>query len=53
VQWLLYLLTLASGLLNPVQAGLTGTMEKALERPFLVAVVSLAGSPWSSPWWAH
>jgi len=44
VQWLLYLLTLASGLLNPVQAGLTGTMEKALERPFLVAVVSLAGS---------
>ncbi len=44
MQWLLYLLTLASGLLNPVQSGLTGAMEKTLERPFLVAVISLAGS---------
>lgn len=44
VQWLLYLLTLASGLLTPVQSGLTGALDKALGRPFLVAVVSLAGS---------
>lgn len=44
MQWLLYLLTLASGLLNPVQSGLTGALDKALGRPFLVAVVSLAGS---------
>jgi len=42
LQWLLYLLTLPSGLLNPVQSGLTGSLEKALDRPFLVAVVSLA-----------
>jgi uncharacterized membrane protein YdcZ (DUF606 family) len=44
MQWLLYLLTLVSGVLNPVQSGLTGTLEKALEQRFLVAVVSLAGS---------
>jgi len=44
VQWLLYLLTLVSGVLNPVQSGLTGTLEKALDRPFLVAVISLGGS---------
>lgn len=44
MQWLLYLLTFASGVLNPVQSGLTTSLEKALERPFLVAVVSLAGS---------
>lgn len=40
--WLLYLLTLASGVLNPVQSGLTSSIDKALDRPFLVAVVSLA-----------
>ena len=44
VQWLLYLLTLVSGVLNPVQSGLTGTLEKSLDRPFLVAVISLGGS---------
>lgn len=44
MQWLLWLLTLVSGVLNPVQSGLTGALEKALDRPFLVAVVSLAGS---------
>ena len=44
VQWLLYLLTVLSGVLNPVQSGLTGSLEKALDRPFLVAVVSLSGS---------
>jgi len=44
VQWLLYLLTLVSGVLNPVQSGLTGTLEKALDRPLLVAVISLGGS---------
>ncbi len=42
VQWPLYLLTFLSGVLNPVQSGLTGSLEKALIRPFLVAVVSLA-----------
>lgn len=42
VQWPLYLLTVLSGVLNPVQSGLTGSLEKALGRPFLVAVVSLA-----------
>ena len=45
MQWLpLCLLTIVSGLLNPVQSGLTGALEKALNRPFLVAVVSLSGS---------
>ncbi len=42
MQWPLYLLTLLSGVLNPVQSGLTGSLDKALGRPFLVAVVSLA-----------
>jgi transporter family-2 protein len=42
VQWPLYLLTVISGVLNPVQSGLTGSLEKALDRPLLVAVVSLA-----------
>jgi len=35
VQWPLYLLTLLSGVLNPVQSGLTGSLDKALGRPFL------------------
>ncbi len=42
--WLLYLLTIVSGALNPVQSGLTATLDKALDRPFLVAVASLAVS---------
>ena len=42
--WLLYLLTIVGGVLNPVQSGLTGALDKAFQRPFLVAVVSLAGS---------
>lgn len=44
MQWLICLLPLASGLLTPVQSGLTGALDRALERSFLVAVVSLAGS---------
>lgn len=42
MSWAVYLLAIASGLLNPVQSGLTGALEKALERPFLVAAISLA-----------
>lgn len=38
----LWLLTIVSGALNPVQSGLAGALDKALDRPFLVAVVSLA-----------
>ncbi len=41
MSWLLYLLTLVAGVLNPVQSGLTASLDKALGRPFLVAVVSL------------
>lgn len=44
MQWLLIPLTLISGVLTPVQSGLTGSLEKALGRPFLVAVISLTGS---------
>ncbi|GAA0574748.1 DMT family transporter [Craurococcus roseus] len=40
--WPLYVLTIVAGLLNPVASGLAGTLEKTLERPFLVAAVSLA-----------
>lgn len=42
VQWLIWLLTLVSGVINPVQSGLTTSLEKAMNRPFLVAVISLA-----------
>ena len=40
-QAFLFLLTIVSGGLNPVQSGLTAGLVKALGRPFLVAVVSL------------
>ena len=42
MSWAVYLLTIISGLLNPVQSGLTGALEKALERPFTVAAISLS-----------
>lgn len=35
------MLTLAAGVLNPVQSGLTASLDKTLGRPFLVAVASL------------
>ncbi len=41
MSWLLYLLTLAAGVLNPVQSGLTASLDKAFGRPFFVTVVSL------------
>jgi len=41
MSWAVYILVVASGLLNPVQSGLTGALEKALERPFTVAAISL------------
>ena len=40
-QAFLFLLTIVSGGLNPVQSGLTTGLVKALGRPFLVAVISL------------
>ena len=40
-QAFVFLLTIVSGGLNPVQSGLTAGLAKALGRPFLVAVVSL------------
>ena len=36
-----YLLAVVSGALNPVQSGLTARLVEALERPFLVAAISL------------
>jgi len=33
MSWLLYVLTLAAGVLNPVQSGLTASLDKALGRP--------------------
>ena len=38
---LLMLLAVLGGLMNPVQSGLSTAMVKAIERPFLVAVITI------------
>jgi bacterial/archaeal transporter family-2 protein len=40
--WMLYLLPLIAGLLNPVQSGMNGTLNRAIDSPALVALVALA-----------
>jgi bacterial/archaeal transporter family-2 protein len=40
--WLLYLLPLVAGLLNPVQSGMNGALNRAIEAPAVVALVALA-----------
>jgi bacterial/archaeal transporter family-2 protein len=40
--WMLYLLPLIAGLLNPVQSGLNGALNRAIEAPAVVALVALA-----------
>ena len=42
MSWLLHVPAPAAGVLNPVQSGLAASLDKALGRPFLVAVTSLA-----------
>ena len=40
--WALYLLPLVAGLLNPVQSGANGALNRAIEAPAVVALVALA-----------
>ena len=39
--WVLYLLPLVAGLLNPVQSGANGALNRAIEAPAVVALVAL------------
>ncbi|HYI85090.1 MAG TPA: DMT family transporter [Acetobacteraceae bacterium] len=39
--WMLYLLPLVAGLLNPVQSGLNGELNRAIEAPAVVALIAL------------
>ena len=39
--WMLYLLPLIAGLLNPVQSGLNGELNRAIEAPAVVALIAL------------
>lgn len=40
---LLYVMALVAGIANPMQAGATSALQKAIKRPMLVALVSAAG----------
>ena len=40
--WTLYLLPLLAGLLNPVQSGTNGALNRAIEAPAVVAMIALA-----------
>lgn len=40
--WVLYLLPLLAGLLNPVQSGTNGALNRAIEAPAVVALIALA-----------
>ena len=40
MQYLLYPLVILAGLMNPFQAGSTSAINKAIERPFMVGVVT-------------
>jgi len=40
--WALYLLPIVAGLLNPVQAGANGALNRVIEAPAVVALVALA-----------
>ena len=40
--WLLYLLPLLAGLLNPVQSGANGALNRAIEAPAVVSLIALA-----------
>ena len=44
MQGLLYPLVALAGMMNPLQAAATSTLNKTLERPFMVGVISVAGT---------
>ena len=41
---LLYPLVMVAGMMNPLQAACTSALNKAIERPFMVGVISVAGT---------
>lgn len=44
MQFLLYPLAMLAGLMNPLQAGCVSTLNKVIERPFMVGIVSVLGT---------
>lgn len=44
MQFLLYPLVILAGLMNPLQSACTSSMNKVLHRPFLVGLMSVAGT---------
>ncbi len=44
MQFLLYPLAVLAGLMNPLQAACTSSMNKVLHRPFLVGLISVGGT---------
>ncbi len=44
MQFLLYPLVIVAGLMNPLQAACTSSLNKVLHRPFMVGVVSVGGT---------
>jgi len=44
MQFLLYPLVIVAGMMNPLQAACTSALNKALDRPFMVGVISVVGT---------
>ena len=44
MQYLLYPLVILAGFMNPLQAACTSAINKAIERPFMVSVISVCGT---------
>ena len=44
MQFLLYALAVVAGLMNPLQSGCTSSLNKVIQRPFMVGLVSVGGT---------